>query len=75
MRNGCLMRFLIPSSVTYILCIKGLFGLKFPFGLQFVVFFLVGGCVPILALCGGGGRKKQDFTPLTEYPPGGCFKE
>lgn len=34
--------------------------------------FFGGGCVPILALC-GGGRKKQDFTPLTEYPPWGVF--
>lgn len=55
------MRFPIPSSVTYAFA-EGSFGLRFPFGLRFVVFFVV------------GGRKNQDFTPLTEYPPGGVLR-
>lgn len=68
------MRFLIPSLVTYILFIEGSLGPKFPFGLQFVV-FSGGVCVfvPILAIY-GGGRKKKDFIPLTEYPTGGVLK-
>lgn len=55
------MCFPIPSSVTYAFA-EGSFGLRFPFGLRFVVFFVV------------GGRKNQDFTPLTEYPPGGVLR-